>query len=625
MSLRLLVVCWVLIAPIACGAKAPAQTPTLAQSKGLEQYDEQVNPIVERMTLAEKIGQMTQAEFNALHSLDEVTKLALGSVLCGGDSDPKAGNQLHHWTDIHDTCQDQAVASRLGIPLLFGVDAVHGHSNVLGAVIFPHNIGLGCTRDAKLVEVVNRITAQEIRATGINWNFAPCVAVPRDIRWGRTYEGFSESPELVSVLGAAAVRGLQGANLANPQSVLGCAKHFIGDGGTKAVVRGSSSSSGDVQLHLDQGDVECDLETLRRIHLAPYLPAIEAGVASIMPSYSSWNGVKCSGSKELLTDLLKQELGFQGFLISDYNAIDQITDDYKEAIRISCLAGMDMFMVPTKYAEFIENLTELVEEGAVPEDRIDDAVRRILRVKAAMGLLDPEASPLADRTLHDQFGSPERRAVAREAVRKSLVLLKNEGNLLPLAKENTRIVVAGKAADDLGIQCGGWTIHWQGQSGEVTTGGITLLEGIRQAVGTSAKVHYSPDASDVHAADVAIVVVGERPYAEGDGDTDNLELSQDDQQLLERLQTTGVPTVLVVLSGRPLVLGEALIHSQAVLAAWLPGTEGAGVADVVFGDFAPAGKLSFTWPRSSDQEPINVGDAEYDPQFEYGFGLGYSE
>lgn len=600
------------------------QVPAGAQAIELEQYDVQVNRLIARMTLAEKIGQMTQAEFSALEP-GEIKRLALGSVLCGGNSDPQEGNAVGPWTEMYDSSQRQALETRLAIPLLFGVDAVHGHSNVLGAVIFPHNIALGCTRDAELVERVNRITAEEIRATGINWNFAPCVTVPRDIRWGRTYEGFSESPELVSQLGAAAVRGLQGSDLASPGSVLACAKHFVGDGGTQAEMRASNSFGDDVQLRLDQGDVVCDLGTLRRVHLPPYIPAIEAGVGSIMPSYSSWNGVKCSGHKQLLTDVLKIELGFQGFLISDYNAIDQITDDYKECIRVSCLAGMDMFMVPTRYREFTEKLTELVEEGAVPEERIDDAVRRILRVKAAMGLLDEGVDPLADRTLQDEFGSPERRAVAREAVRESLVLLKNEDAILPLAKSHPRIVVAGKAADDLGIQCGGWTIDWQGKEGNVTTGGTTLLAGIRQAVKDSAKVAYTADANDIPQADVAIVVVGEKPYAEGIGDTESLQLSADDKQLISRVQASGVPTVLVVLSGRPLVLGDALESSQAVVAAWLPGTEGAGVADVLFGDYAPTGKLSFTWPRTSDQEPINVGDAEYDPEFKYGFGLTYGE
>jgi beta-glucosidase len=602
-------------------------------------FDEQAEAVLAQMTLAEKIGQMTQAELGALKGFEEIKELALGSVLSGGGSDPKEGNELVPWTDVYDDCQRQALETRLGIPILYGVDAVHGHSNVMGAVIFPHNFALGCTGDADLVEQINRITALEVRATGINWNFAPCVTIPRDIRWGRTFEGFSEDPELVTLLGAAAVRGLQGSDLSDPTRIVACAKHFLGDGGTTGVMRKPDwpGFGDDLRLRLDQGDTQVDLETLRRIHLAPYPAAIAAGVGTIMPSYNSWNGVKCSGNKLLLTDILKDELGFEGFLISDYNAIDQITEDYKEAIRISTLAGMDMFMVPTKYREFIGLLTELVEDGAVPRERIDDAVRRILRVKAAAGLLDSSRSHLADRGLHEQFGSPQHRAVAREAVRKSLVLLKNEKSsrrerdesesdeqkVLPLAKNSGRIHVTGRAADDVGIQCGGWTVEWQGQPGDVTTGGTTILAGLREAVGDGAKVTYTVTGAGAAGADVAVVVVGELPYAEGMGDDGLLTLSEEDKATIAAVRRTRVPMVLVVISGRPLDLGEAFEEADAVVAVWHPGTEGGGVADVLLGDYAPTGKLSMTWPKSADQEPINVGDDDYEPAFPFGFGLGY--
>lgn len=590
-----------------------------------DKFSRQVESLLQRMTLAEKIGQMTQAELGHLKSFDEVKELALGSVLSGGGSDPKAGNELEAWTAVYDNCQRQALASRLGILILYGVDAVHGHSNVLGAVIFPQNIGLGCTRDAELVQEINRITALEMRATGINWNFAPCVTVPRDIRWGRTFEGFGESPELVSELGTAAIRGLQEHDLSNPVRVLACAKHYLGDGGTKAEVRLANwEGFGDEKrLRLDQGNLQCDEETLRSVHLPPYVAAIEAGVGSIMPSYSSWNGVKCSASKRLLTGILKKELGFEGFVISDYKAIDQISDDYKQAIRISANAGMDMFMVPGKYRKFISLLQELVEEGAVPQARIDDAVGRILRVKAAMGLLDPQRQHLADRNLHDRFGGSDHRTVARAAVRKSIVLLKNNEHLLPLPKTGNRIHVAGRAADDLGIQCGGWTIDWQGAVGEVTSGGTTILDGIREVIGKGSEVRYSADGLGAEQADVAIVVVGELPYAEGKGDSDHLGLSDEDRTTVEKVQSTGVPTVLIVLSGRPIVLGDLSKTTDSIIAAWLPGTEGAGVADVLFGNYPPTGKLSVTWPRSLDQEPTNIGDASYDPEFAFGFGLTY--
>ncbi len=363
---------------------------------------------------------------------------------------------------------------------------MHGHNNILGAVIFPHNIGMGCTRNAALVEKVERVTAEEVRATGIQWAFAPCVTVPQDERWGRTYEGFSEDPQLVREMAGAAVRGFQGTDLANPLSVLACAKHFVGDGGTAF----GSAHGG---RGLDQGDTRVDEATLRRIHLQGYIAAVQAGVGSIMPSYSSWNGVKVSGNRHLLTEILKQELGFQGFLISDYNAIDQVDRDYKKAIGISINAGMDMAMVPSRYKEYIANLTQLVDEGVVPMARIDDAVTRILRVKFAMGLMDQNRSQLADRGLHKTFGSAEHRQVAREAVRQSLVLLKNQNKVLPLKKTAARIHVGGKSADDLGNQCGGWTIDWQGKSGEVTPGGTTVLAAIRQAVSKGTQVTFSKD------------------------------------------------------------------------------------------------------------------------------------
>lgn len=585
--------------------------------------DARVEGLLAEMTLAEKIGQMTQAELSELKDLSEIRTLALGSLLSGGNSDPADGNSVEAWTAVYNGCQAEALKSRLGVPLLYGIDAVHGHSNVLGAVIFPHNIGLGCADDADLVEQIGRLTALEVLATGIQWTFAPCVTVPRDDRWGRTYEGFSEDPQRVARLGAAQVRGLQTDDLRNPGAVLACAKHFVGDGGTVAEVRDSPFHE-NKGMYWDQGDTQCDEETLRRVHVAPYLPCLAEGVASIMPSYSSWNGVKCSGSKELLTDLLKEELGFDGFLISDYNAIDQCHPDFKTAIGISINAGMDMAMAPASFRKYIRLLTELVDEGTVPMSRIDDAVRRILRVKVAMGLLDEGRNQLSDPSFQEEFGSAERREVAREAVRKSLVLLQNDG-FLPLKAAGGRIHVAGVAADDLGIQCGGWTIDWQGAKGEVTTGGTTLLKGIRDAAGET-EVTHDTTGEGAAGARVALVVVGEPPYAEGMGDNSKLVLSDEDLALIGRVRESGVPMVLVTISGRPLLLDDATRDSAAaVVAAWLPGTEGAGVADVLFGAHAPSGTLSFSWPRSADQHPINIGDAEYDPLYPVGYGLTYGD
>ncbi|HTG93841.1 MAG TPA: glycoside hydrolase family 3 protein [Pyrinomonadaceae bacterium] len=578
-------------------------------------YDRQVRALLSRMTLQEKIGQMLQAEQDKLAEGD-IEKYSIGSVLSGGSSDPKSGNSLEAWTNLYDSLQSQALKTRLRIPILYGIDAVHGHNNVLNAVVFPHNIALGCTRNPSLVERAARITAIDVKATGINWTFAPCVTVPRDERWGRTYEGFGETPELARDLGAAAVRGFQGNDLSDPLSVLACAKHFIGDGGT-------SFGTGPKNQLLDRGDTKISEQELRSIHMAGYVSAIRAGVGTIMPSYSSWNGVKCSGNKRLLTEILKNELKFEGFLISDYDAIDEMPGDFKTQIETSVNAGMDMFMVPKKFPQLYTLLLELVNEKRVAMSRIDDAVKRILRVKFATGLLDKDRSPLADRKLHSSFGSAEHRQVARECVRETLVLLKNDKRTLPLSKSLRQIVVAGSSADDIGKQCGGWTISWQGKSGNITGGGTTILAALKQSVSSNTEVVYSPDGSNVSKADAAIVVVGEVPYAEFMGDRASLNLPDEDLAAIERVKRAGIPTIVLMFSGRPIIINRALELSDAFVAAWLPGTEGRGVTDVLFGDFPFKGKLSFSWPQSMEQIPINVGDSNYQPLFKYGFGLQY--
>jgi beta-glucosidase len=607
------------LAAVACAGVAAAAPPE--GQKRFTAYDAQARALLGSMTLDEKVGQMVQAE--QLADEKDIETYFLGSLLSGGDNDPRT-NSVQDWTDLYDRLQARALKTRLRIPLLYGIDAVHGHSNVLGAVIFPHNIGLGATRDPQLVEEIARITAAEVRATGIQWTFAPCIAVVRDERWGRTYESFAEEPGLVAQLGEAAVRGLQGADLKDPLRVLACAKHYVGDGGT---VYGSGTLNNDAvpgtRHPLDQGDTRLSEAELRRLHLPGYLKAVEAGVGSIMPSYSSWNGERLSGHKYLLTDVLKKELGFEGFLISDYNAIDALPGDFRAQIKQSTNAGMDMFMVPQKYRQLYGHLKDLAEKGEVPMARIDDAVLRILRVKYAMGLFDEGRSQLADRALHRRFGSPEHRAVARRAVRQSLVLLKNERRALPLSKTAKRIHVAGKNADDIGNQCGGWTIKWQGQSGPVTTGGTTILAALKAAAGAGTQVTFARDGSGAAGADVAVVVVGETPYAEMRGDRTDLALDKEDQAAIANAKKAGVPVVVVVVSGRPLILGDAATQADALVAAFLPGTEGQGVADVLFGDHKPTGKLSFTWPRTMAQLPINVGDASYDPLFPYGFGLTY--
>jgi beta-glucosidase len=610
-------------AAVACasllfGASAHAES----RQKTFLAFDAQIKDLLFRMTLEEKVGQTCQPDQSALKDPADIGKLFLGSLLSGGGSGPKnkADYTLKGWTDMVDGYQQHALKTRLAIPLLYGVDAVHGHNNIPGATVFPHNIGLGCTRNPDLVEKISRITAEEVRATGINWAFAPCVTVPRDARWGRTYEGYSEDPDIVKVLGAAAVRGFQGARLAAPLSVVACAKHFLGDGGTTFGTGKGLKGRG-----LDQGDTRCDEATLRRIHLPGYLTTVPEGVATIMPSYSSWNGAKVTGQKRLLTDLLKRELGFEGFLISDYNAIDHLNPDYKTCIELSINAGIDMVMLTDRYRDYCRMLKELVNEDKVPMTRLDDAVTRILRVKFAAGLMDKSRSPLADRSLQEKFGSAEHRAVARQAVRESLVLLKNAKKTLPLAKSAARIHVAGEGANNLGMQCGGWTINWQGWVKHEVPGGTTLLAAIKNAVSKETKVTYSADGTGAEGADVGVVVLGEKPYAEFEGDSADLALPKEDLQTLLNMKKAGIPIAVVLLSGRPVILGEILDQADALLAAWLPGSEGQGVADVLFGDHAPTGKLSYSWPRSVAQLPLSAGAADYDPLFKLGDGLSYEK
>ncbi len=602
---------------ISCGDSYSVVDPSPAGQQLYVSFDSRVDTLLAQMTLDEKVGQMTQADQEFLDDIEDVAKYYMGSLLSGGGSDP-ATNSLQDWRAMYERYQAKALETRLGIPLLYGVDAVHGHSNVIGAVVFPHNIGLGATRNADLVEEISRITALEVKATGINWDFAPCVAVPRDDRWGRTYEGFAEEPGLVAELGAAAVRGLQGTDPGAPQRVLACSKHFVGDGGTAL---GTGITNGGIDYPFDRGDTRLTEEELRRVHMEGYITTIGEGVGTIMPSYSSWNGVKASGSRRLLTEIVKEELGFEGFLISDFAAIDELPGDYKSDIIQSVNAGMDMVMVPAEYQKFFTLLKEAVEEGSISMQRIDDAVRRILRVKFASGLFEADWSPKADTALESDFGSSKHREVARQAVRESLVLLKNDG-VLPLSPELRRIHVTGSGSNDIGMQSGGWTIDWQGALGAITTG-TTILEGIRNVAGQEVDVSHSPDGSVAEGAEVVIVVVGERPYAEYFGDDLELRLLAEDSETISRAAASGVPLVTILLSGRPMIVSDELEASNAFVAAWLPGSEGQGVADVLFGEHAPTGKLSFSWPQSADQHPINVGDADYDPLFEFGFGLTY--
>ena len=584
-----------------------------AKTEKLIADTEFVETLMSDMTLKEKIGQMTQVDRQFLNDISDISKYGFGSLLSGGGSTP-ATNEPKAWADMYDSYQREALKTRLQIPLIYGIDAVHGHNNVVGATIFPHNIGLGATRDAALVEAVARATALEVAATGMDWDFAPCLAVPDDYRWGRTYEGFSEDTDLVSQLGSAAVRGYQSTDISNPQSVLACAKHFIGDGGT-------TFGTGLNNL-IDRGNLAISEEELRKRHLPPFQKAIDEGVATFMAAYNTWNDVKCHANKFLLTDLLKDELGFKGFVVSDWAAIEEIPGDYKSDIITSINAGIDMVMVPgavkfgnESFENFLKLLEESVEDGSIPMERIDDAVKRILLIKKQSGLFD---RPFSDQQLLAHIGSDKHRQIAREAVRKSMVLLKNKDGILPLPKEGKTIIVAGRGADNIGMQSGGWTISWQGDMGQ-TTDGTTILDAIKSAVSPGTVVEYTPDGT-AYTGDLAVVVVGEKPYAEMQGDRKDLKLDKEDLDVIKRFKENDIPVVVVLLSGRPMIITDEIEKWDGLIAAWLPGTEGSGVADVLFGDYNPTGKLSFSWPKNMNQFPINPED---DHLYSFGFGLSY--
>jgi beta-glucosidase len=565
-----------------------------------------VTDLLGRMSLDEKVGQMTQAERKAVSTAD-LTTYRIGSLLSGGGSAPSPNNATS-WADMYDNFQRAALATPLGIPMIYGVDAVHGHNNVTGATIFPHNIGLGATRDPALVQRIGRATAEEVSGTGIDWDFAPCLCVARNDRWGRTYESFGETPENATSM-TTLITGLQGAKLSDPGSVLATAKHYLGDGGT---------TDGD-----DQGNTQISEAELRAVHLPPFREAVARGVGSVMISYSSWNGVKTHGNKYLITDVLKNELGFSGLVVSDWNGIDQIDGQpgfTAAEVSTAINAGLDMIMVPTEWRSFITLLKAEVQAGRVPMSRIDDANRRILTKKFELGLFE---KPLTDRSYTPSVGNAAHRALAREAVRKSQVLLKNQNGVLPLPKTASKLFVAGKSADDIGYQSGGWTGSWQGGSGPVTPG-TTVLQGIRSAVSSSTTVTYNRNGTGVDGSyQAAIAVIGETPYAEGQGDRPgSMGLDSEDLATLNTLRAAGVPVVVVLVSGRPLDIAAQLPQWHALVAAWLPGTEGSGVADVLFGDHRPTGTLPFTWMQSASQQPINTGDGKT-PLFPYGFGAQF--
>ncbi|KAJ6409034.1 hypothetical protein OIU84_008680 [Salix udensis] len=582
-----------------------------------------VKDLLSRMTLKEKVAQMTQIE-RSVASPHYLQDLGIGSVMNVGGSAPFPNAKSSDWADMVDWFQKLALQSRLGIPIIYGIDAVHGNNGVYGTTIFPHNVGLGATRDADLVRRIGVATALEVRACGIQYTFAPCVAVCRDPRWGRCYESYSEDTNIVREM-ASIVTGLQGQPpeghpngypfLAGRNNVIACAKHFVGDGGT--------------HKGLNEGDTILSYEDLERIHMAPYLDCISQGVGTIMASYSSWNGHQLHAHRFLLTEVLKDKLGFKGFVISDWEALDRLSkplgSNYRLCVSTAVNAGTDMVMVGQKHREFVKDLIFLAESGEIPMTRIDDAVERILRVKFVAGLFE---HPFADRSLLDIVGSKLHRELAREAVRKSLVLLKNGKDpkkpLLPLDRSAKKILVAGTHADDLGYQCGGWTIGWNGMSGRITIG-TTILDAIKEAIGEETEVIYEkippPDTLASQDISYAIVAVGEDPYAEFTGDNPELVIPFNGADIISSVADK-IPTLVVLISGRPLVIEPWLLKKiDGLIAAWLPGTEGEGITDVIFGDYDFSGRLPVTWFRKVEQLPVNFRDNSSEPLFPFGFGL----
>ena len=606
-------------ATIPAASEAPVAPVATAQLTG----EAQIADLVSRMTLEHKIAQLIQPQINTV-TPEEMRQYRWGSYLNGGNGGPYGEEfaPAGEWLRLADEMWDASTAplpnGEPAIPTIWGTDAVHGHTNVIGATIFPHNIGLGATRDADLVRRIGHATAVEIEVTGIDWNFSPTVAVAQDDRWGRTYESYSEDPRLVATMGAALIEGLQGRKGADDflgeGRVIATAKHFFGDGGTDQGV--------------DQGDVNGDIDALKSIHAVPYPAAIAAGVETIMASFNSINGKKMHGNEALLTGVLRGEMGFDGLVVGDWNGHGQVAGCTVSNCPQSLMAGLDIYMVPDDAVALHSSLVSQVRDGTVPMARVDEAVTRVLRVKQAAGLLAPNAQKPSERANAGdltKLGSPEHRAIAREAVAKSQVLLKNDG-VLPFAA-GTNILVAGQAADSIAQASGGWTLTWQGGrelDNDMFPSATSIFAGIEQAARASGgSATLSEDGSYTVRPDVAVVVFGEEPYAEFAGDRKTLVFPDDEGlDLLRKFESEGVPTVAVFLSGRPLWMNRELNAADAFVASWLPGTEGAGVADVLFGARPATGKLSFSWPATCEGTPLNSAQGAL---FPLGYGRALSE
>ena len=617
--------------PPAPDSQVPDYWPEISfTTENSEEVEATVSELLESMTLEQKVAQIMQPEIRDV-TVEDMRKYGFGSYLNGGGAFPNNDKHasMEDWVAVAEAMYQASVDDSLdgiSIPTMWGTDAVHGHNNVIGATLFPHNIGLGAMNDPELISRIATVTAKEVRATGIDWIFAPTVAAARDDRWGRTYESYSEDPEIVGKYARAIVSGLQGdirdGNI-DDEHVISTVKHFVGDGGTEG---------GD-----DQGDNLADEETLFRIHAQGYVEGLDAGAQSVMASFNSWHGDKIHGNKYLLTNVLKEKMGFDGFVVGDWNGHGQIKGCSNESCPQAINAGLDVYMVPTgAWKPLYENTIAQVKSGEIPMSRLDDAVRRVLRVKVRVGLFDlPSPAKRSLSAKAELIGADEHRAVAREAVRKSLVMLKNQNDILPLTPD-MNVLVAGDAAHNIGKQSGGWTITWQGTGNENSDfpGATSIYQGIESVVSEAGgNAVLSEDGSFEEKPDVAIVVFGENPYAEGNGDLSNLEYQRGDKTdlaLLESLKAKGIPVVSVFITGRPLWVNPELNASDAFVVAWLPGSEGQGVADVLFtkanGDvnYPVTGNLSFSWPALPSQATVNRGDGKT-PLFPYGYGLEYGE
>lgn len=596
-----------------------------------QQLEDKIDTLINKMSLAQKVGQMVQAEITWVTPAD-VKKYHLGSVLNGGGTFLH-GNRyasVNDWVSFMDELYLASMDTSdggLAIPVTYGIDAVHGNNKFIGATLYPHNIGLGAAHNPELIKQIGQATAKEVLLAGIDWTFAPTIAVARDDRWGRTYESYSEDPEIVALYAKEMIEGIQGnvnsKTFLNEDHIYATAKHWVGDGGTKNGV--------------DQGDNQDSEQQLISNHASGYFPALKAGIQSIMASHNMWNGKRLHGSKYLLTEVLKGKLGFDGFIVGDWNSHAKVVGCSNDSCAPAVNAGLDMFMVVEDWKAFIDNTIAQVNAGEIPQSRIDDAVRRILRVKLRSGLFEkglPSKRKYANQTQY--LGAPEHKAIARQAVRESLVLLKNNRNILPLAP-NTKVLVAGDGAENMSKQTGGWSINWTGEGNKKSDfpGATSIYDGIKTAVSKAGgQVEYNPEGEFTTKPDVAIVVFGENPYAEWIGDIKSIAYQQHshrDAKLLESLKKQGIPVVSIFLSGRPLWMNRVINASDAFVAAWLPGTEGAGITDVIFKtpqgsinhDFK--GKLSFSWPKLASQVVLNRHDNNYDPLFAYGYGLTYQD